>query len=270
MQMKFPLLAALLGLLAASPTHAQTDLQTERATAWKATLTKHIAGNKLLPINGRGQTIEGRGQAGRAKITFVIDRSGKLISRTLDASTGSRQLDVALLAILDRAQPFPEPPSELKEDTFSFVVPLVFSGRHFDVVSYGLASSMPTPAFAASDAMDAWRKAVTEHVWRHRTFPPEAIGRRGDTGVTFVVDRSGKLISNVLVESAGIPPLDAETLAMVERSAPFPKPPAEAKDDLQRVTVLISFDGTPPKDGPGPWADEASVKAKVNGVCRGC
>jgi len=96
------------------------------------------------------------------------------------------------------------------------------------------------------------------------------MGQKADTGVTFVIDRSGKLISNALVESAGLPPLDRETLAMVERSVPFPKPPVEAKDDLQRVTILMTFDGTPPKDGPGPWADEAKVKAKVNSVCRGC
>ncbi|MDA9508245.1 hypothetical protein XI09_27125 [Bradyrhizobium sp. CCBAU 11386] len=261
MQMKFPLLAALLGLLAVFPVYAQTDLQTERATAWKARLTEHIVGNRLLPT-------EARGQAGHAKVTFVIDRAGKLKSRTLVESTGSRQLDVAMLAIFDRAQPFPEPPSELTEDTFSFAAPIVFAGRHFQVPPYGLAASVPTPAFARSDALDAWRKTVTEHVWRNRVFPPEAIGQRADAGVTFVVDRSGKLISNALVESTGFAPLDAATLAMVERSVPFPKPPAEAKDDLQRMTVLIAFDGMPPMGGP--WADEAKVKAKVNSVCRGC
>ncbi|RXT33506.1 hypothetical protein B5V03_38940 [Bradyrhizobium betae] len=266
MQMKFPLLAALLGLLAAFPAHAQTDTQTERVTAWKARLTGHITGSGLLPI-------EGRGQSGHAKVTFVIDRSGKLMSRALVASTGSQQLDAALLAIFDRAQPFPEPPSELKEDTFSFSVPIVIGGRHFNVPPYGLAASAPTPAFAVSDALDAWRKAVTEHVWRNRTFPPEAIGQKGDAGVTFVVNRSGKLISNALVESTGFPPLDAETLAMVERSVPFPKPPVEAEDDLQRVTILIAFDGTPLKGSSNGWswaADEAKVKSKVNGVCRGC
>lgn len=259
MQMKFYLLAALLALLAPCSADAQSDSQVERATAWKATLTKHIAGNKLLPTEGRGQT-------GSAKVSFVIDRSGKLISRTLVVSTGSPPVDAALLAIFDRAQPFPEPPSELTEDTFSFIVPLDVRGRHFDLVPYGLAASTPTPAFAVSDAMDAWRKGVTEHVRRHVVFPPEVIGQRGDTGVTFVVDRSGKLISNALVESAGLPPLDRETLAMVERSVPFPKPPAEARDDLQRVTILMTFDGTQ----PGPLADEAKLKAKLNSVCRGC
>jgi len=264
MQMKFPLLAAFLGLLlAACPAYAQLDTQVELATAWKATLAKHIAGNKLLPI-------EGRGQAGSAKVSLVINRSGKLMSRTLVAGTGSRQVDAALLAIFDRAQPFPEPPSGLTEETFAFIVPLVFSGHHFDLVPYGLAASVPTPAFAASDAMDAWRKVVTEHVWRHRVFPPEMMGQRADTGVTFVIDRSGKLISNALVESSGLPPLDRETLAMVERSVPLPKPPAGAKDDLQRMTILMAFDGTRPMGEPGPRADEAKVKAKVNSICRGC
>jgi len=266
MQMKFPLLAALVGLLAALPAHAQTDLETERADAWKARLTDHIVRTRQLPP-------EARGQVGHAKVTFVIDRSGKLKSRTLAESTGSRQLDVAMLAIFDQAQPFPEPPSELTEGTFSFTVPIVFAGRHFQVPPYGLAASAPTPAFATSDALDGWRKAVTEHVGRHRVFPPEAAGQRGDAGVTFVIDRSGKLISNALVESTGFPPLDAETLAMVERSVPFPKPPVEAKDDVQRVTILIAFDGTPQKESPNGWswaADEAKIKSKLNGVCRGC
>ncbi|TCU73473.1 protein TonB [Bradyrhizobium sp. R2.2-H] len=259
MQMKFLLLlAGLLGLLAAFPAHAQTDTQTERVTAWKARLTEHIVGNRLFPI-------EAPRQPGHAKIKFVIGRSGQLISRTLVEDTGSRQLDAAVLAIFDRAQPFPEPPAELKGDKFSFTVPIVFSLRYFQVPPYGLAASEPTPAFALSDALDAWRKAVTEHVWRNRVFPPEAIERKGDAGVTFVVDRSGKLISNALVESTGFAPLDAATLAMVERSVPFPKPPAEAKDDLQRISVFMTFDGM-----GGPWADEAKVKAKLNGLCRGC
>ncbi|TYL91992.1 TonB family protein [Bradyrhizobium rifense] len=265
MQMKLLLSATLIGLQAAFPALAQTDKQIERASAWKARLTEHIAGNTLLAI-------EGRGQAGHAKVTFVIDRSGKLKSRTLVESTGSRQLDVALVAIFDHAQPFPEPPSELTEDMFSFTVPLVFAGRHFDVVPYGLAASVPTPAFAASDAMDAWRNTVTEQVWRNRMFPPDAIGQRANAGVTFVIDRSGKLISNALVESTGFAPLDAATLAMVERSAPFPKPPAGAPDDLQRMTVLMTFDGTPPGQSIGwSWTeDEAKIKAKLKGVCRGC
>lgn len=135
---------------------------------------------------------------------------------------------------------------------------------------FGLALAAPTPALAESEAMVAWRKIVTEHVWRNRAFPSEAIGQRGDAGVTFVVDRSGKLISRALVESTGSSLLDGAALKMIERSEPFPKPPPDATDDLQRVTILMTLDGTQPK-GSWSWAeDEAKIKTKLNGVCRGC
>jgi protein TonB len=258
MQMKFfPLLAALLGLLAALPSYAQTDA----IEAWKMQLVAQIASTRLLPPEGRGQT-------GEAKIAFVIDRSGRLISRTLVASTGSQPLDAAALAIVDRAQPFREPPLGLKEDTFSFTMLVIFKGRQFQVPLSGLVLGAPV-----LDAMAAWRKTVSEHVWRNGAFPSEAIGQKGDAGVTFVVDRSGKLISRALVESTGSPLLDAAALKMVERSEPFPKPPPEAKDDLQRITALVTLDGTRYKRSANGWSwaeDKAKVKTKLNGICRGC
>lgn len=263
MQMKFPLLAALLGALAAFPAYAQAEPQSDSVKAWKARLSAHIASYRQFPPEALGQT-------GEAKVEFVIDRSGKLVSRALAVSTGSRLLDAAALEIVARAQPFPEPPSELKEDTFSFTVPVVFNSRQFRVPSSGLVLSRPGPTVTESDAVAVWRKVVTEHVWRNRAFPPDAIGLKGDAGVTFVVDRAGKLISHALVESTGSPPLDAAALKMVERSEPFPKPPPEAKDDLQRITVLMTLDGVQRLGGPEPWADEAKVKAKLNSVCRGC
>jgi protein TonB len=261
MQMKFPLLAALLALLAAFPSQAQTDTQSEDVKAWKMRLSAHIASRTQFLRTAMGLT-------GKAKVAFVMDRSGHLISRTLVESGGSQPLDAAALAIVERAQPFPEAPSELKGDTLSFTVPIVFTGRQFQVPSSSLVLRTPASGFAESDAMAAWRKAVTEHVWRNRAFPPEAIGQRGDAGVTYVIDRSGKLISHVLVESTGSRPLDAAALAMVENAAPFPKPPSEANDDLQRVTILMTLDG---KSNGWSWVeDEAKLKTKINSVCRGC
>jgi protein TonB len=284
MQMKFPFVAAFLGLLAAFPAFAQTDTPSESVKAWRARIAAHIASNKYYPAQGLGQT-------GSAKVAFTFDRSGKLISRRLAESSGSQALDEAALMIIARAEPFPAPPAELKDEQFSFTVPMNFMGRQFQVSPVAILSSKPDSALTESEPMAAWRKAVTEHVWRHRVFPPEAAGQRADAGVTFVVDRSGKLISNALVESTGSAPLDAAALAMVERSVPLPKPPSEAKDDLQRVTVLMAFDGTRLDLGPSPeqekflqsWTDElAKAHAKSPGpndtklnsmlrsICRGC
>jgi protein TonB len=121
MQMKFPLLAAVLGLLATLPAYAQTNTPSESVQAWRARLAAHLAEKKRFPP-------EAGGQSGNAKVIFVIDRSGKLISSALVESTGSQPLDEAALAMVERAEPFPEPPPELKEDTFTFTVPVFFKG----------------------------------------------------------------------------------------------------------------------------------------------
>ncbi|WP_245323584.1 TonB family protein [Bradyrhizobium stylosanthis] len=278
------MLAALLGLLLVFPAYAQTE-QSESVKAWKARLSAHIASYRQFPPEALGQT-------GEARVTFVIDRSGRLISHALAVSTGARLLDDAALRIVDHAQPFPAPPSELKDDTFTLTVPIVFSDRRFRIPLSGLVLYKQNPVLTEDDPIATWRKAVVEHVRRNIKFPPAAIGQRGDAGVIFVVDRMGKLISNAFLETSGIPALDAEALAMVERSVPFPKPPADAKDDLQRVIILMTFDGTqPPPAGPLPegekflksWIeDQAKLNAKspapsdaklnsmLRSICRGC
>ena len=284
MQMKFPLLAALLGLLLVFPALAQTERSDSRE-AWKARLSTHIANYRQFPPEALGQT-------GEARVTFVIDRSGRLISHALAGSTGSRPLDDAALRIVEHAQPFPAPPSELKDDTFTLTVPIVFGDRRFRIPLSGLVLYQQNPGLTEADPMATWRKAVIEHVRRNIKFPPTAIGQRGDAGVIFVVDRTGKLISNAFLETSGIPALDAEALAMVERSVPFPKPPADAKDDLQRVTILMTFDGMQrPSMGPSPegekllqsWIEEqaklsakspapsdAKLNSMLRSICRGC
>lgn len=282
MQMKLPLLVAFLGLLSTTLARAETDVPSESVKAWKARLAAHINSNKFSPA-------EGFGQAGNAKVIFVIDRSGRLISRALAESTGSQSLDDGALAIVARAEPFPAPPSELKGDSFTFTAPINFADRQFQVPSIGIVLSRPDPA--ASTPMSIWARAVSEHVWRHRVFPPEAVGQKGDGGVVFVIDRAGKLISSALVESTGNALLDAATLAMVERSEPFPKPPAEAKDDLLRLTIRLTFDGTRAPPGPSPeqekflrsWVEDqarlstqfpgpsdAKLNSMLRSICRGC
>ena len=69
------------------------------------------------------------GQTGTAKVGFVLDRRGRLVSHWLEESTGSEPLDVESLAIVERAQPFPIPPSELDETHLRMSAPFVFAAR---------------------------------------------------------------------------------------------------------------------------------------------
>ena len=125
MQVKIPLLAGLFGLLLVSaiPSYAQTvDAQTDAVEAWMKKIEIQLASKKLFPPGAIGQS-------GTAKVKFVIDRQGKLISRGLVESTGSELLDAAALGMVERAEPFPEPPAEVRDDGLTFLVPVIFAAR---------------------------------------------------------------------------------------------------------------------------------------------
>ncbi|WOH51565.1 energy transducer TonB [Bradyrhizobium sp. sBnM-33] len=66
---------------------------------------------------------------GTAKVGFVLDRNGGLVSRWLEESTGNRALDEESLAIIERAQPFPIPPPNLNEDHLRLAIPFIFANR---------------------------------------------------------------------------------------------------------------------------------------------
>lgn len=93
-------------------------------------------------------------------------------------------------------------------------------------------ASMPS---AASRGVGRGRSAndpgynarVVAHLARFKRFPPEARNRRsqGNAVVAFAIDAEGRVTSVRLVTGAGIPALDREAVAMVERASPFPQPP---------------------------------------------
>jgi protein TonB len=100
----------------AQPCFAQMDAIGQ----WEAQVTLRLADQRRFPPQARGQN-------GAAKVGFTIDRSGHLISATLIESTGSPLLDAEAIAMVKRAQPFPPPPPEVREDSPKFELPVVFS-----------------------------------------------------------------------------------------------------------------------------------------------
>jgi len=102
----------------AMPGYAQTDTGKE----WRKQIVIRLSASKRFPLEARGQT-------GTAIVGFVLDRRGRLVSHWLEESTGSQPLDVESLAIVERAQPFPIPPSELDETHLRMSAPFVFAAR---------------------------------------------------------------------------------------------------------------------------------------------
>lgn len=126
MNARIPLLAGLFVLLLASASfsYAQPEsvgAQASALEAWKKKIVILLVSKRTFPPGAAGQS-------GTAKVKFVIDRQGKLISRELVESTGSALLDTAALSMIERAEPFPEPPAELSDDSFAFTLPINFAG----------------------------------------------------------------------------------------------------------------------------------------------
>jgi TonB family protein len=64
----------------------------------------------------------------------------------------------------------------------------------------------------------------------HKRYPEAALprGARGVAVVTFTIGGSGEVASAQLSRSAGDATLDADAVATVRRTSPFPPPPAGA------------------------------------------
>jgi len=57
----------------------------------------------------------------------------------------------------------------------------------------------------------------------------------------FKLNRRGNVISVDVTQSSGDPDYDREAVAMVRRSDPFPKPPAQAADDEIPFNIVVKF-----------------------------
>jgi periplasmic protein TonB len=137
----------------------------------------------------------------------------------------------------------------------------------------GLFISADTACYAQKDVVGQWEAQITLRLADQRRFPPDARGQNGAAKVAFAIDRSGKVISETLIESTGSPQLDAEAIAMVKRAQPFPPPPAEVRDDTLKFELPVVF--ISPRPGPiigaaAPKEEDDAVNAKIHGICRGC
>jgi|SRR5882724_7917171 len=134
-----------------------------------------------------------------------------------------------------------------------------------------LSIAIAVPGYAQTNNIEEWRKQMVIRLTSNKGFTPMAPGQGGTVKVGFVIDRTGKLVSNWLAESTGIAALDEQALAIVERSQPFPVPPPELDDDRLSLIVPVVFRHWP---ASGPYhtleQENAAVNAKMRSICRGC
>ncbi|MFV0277929.1 MAG: energy transducer TonB [Parahaliea sp.] len=88
---------------------------------WQNRLMLKLNEAKRYPIRARRQR-----QEGVTYLRFTMDREGRVVAKSIAQSAGYSLLDDETLALLDRAQPLPEPPPELAGKQLEFVVPVEF------------------------------------------------------------------------------------------------------------------------------------------------
>ena len=115
--------------------------------------------------------------------------------------------------------PKPEPPSEEKHAT------------------------APPQARVTPSAVVRWQSLLAAHIEHFKRYPTEARSR-GDQGtakVAFTIDHEGHLLMSRIVQSSGSQALDSETLAMLARAQPMPRPPDQLSDAELTFVVPVRF-----------------------------
>lgn len=107
------------------------------------------------------------------------------------------------------------------------------------------ASAAPAPATSQppADAVPTWQGELLGRLERYKRYPSDAQYRheQGVAYLRFSMDRDGRVISASIVKSSGYADLDQETLALIQRAQPLPKPPPEIAGDPITLTVPVQF-----------------------------
>src|SRR6266852_7181910 len=115
--------------------------------------------------------------------------------------------------------PKPEPPPEEKQAT------------------------APQRARTPPTSVTRWQSLLAAHIEHFKRYPAEARsrGEQGIAKVAFKIDHEGHVLSSRIVQSPGSATLDQETLAMLARAQPVPRPPDQISDAQLTFVVPARF-----------------------------
>jgi protein TonB len=89
--------------------------------AWEKAFSAHLNRFKRYPDKARA-----RSSQGDVVVEFTIDRAGGLVASRIVQSSGSSALDEEVLALLQRASPFPSLPDHISGATYNCIMPVKF------------------------------------------------------------------------------------------------------------------------------------------------
>lgn len=105
----------------AAPVLGSTSASSTSPANWRGALLAHLNRAKRYPAEARQ-----RREEGTVRLSFSIDRSGRVVSYQMVGSSGSTALDQEALSMIQRASPLPAPPAEVPGSRISLTVPVRF------------------------------------------------------------------------------------------------------------------------------------------------
>ena len=92
--------------------------------SWRDTVVSQLQRAKRYPGGA-----ESRREQGVVTLSFTLSRAGGVLSRGIARSSGNSELDQEVLAMVQRAAPFPAFPASMPQSSVHLVVPVRFSLR---------------------------------------------------------------------------------------------------------------------------------------------
>ena len=104
-------------------------------------------------------------------------------------------------------------------------------------------ATAPVASKAMPKSITRWESTLAAHIDRFKRYPSEARahGEQGVATVVFTMDRDGHVLTSRIAQSSGSPALDQETLQMIARAQPMPKPPSDMQGTELSLAVPIRF-----------------------------
>ena len=92
-------------------------------------------------------------------------------------------------------------------------------------------ATAPPATKAIPSSVTRWQTVLAAHLEHFKRYPTgaRARGEQGVVTVAFTIDRDGRLLASRIVQSSGSAALDEETLALLARAQPMPRPPDEMR-----------------------------------------
>lgn len=138
-----------------------------------------------------------------------------------------------------KEEPTPKPPEPVKEKPVEKKVKSVQQQQSAPKTQRRARQAVaPNPGSGASaSAIASYRSMISAHINRFK----RPTSGTGTAVVSFVVERSGRVVSRNLSRSSGNAAVDAEAMATIARAQPMPAFPAAMSEQRQAFTQAIRF-----------------------------